>query len=156
MCRPTETKYTVELGSLIWVQEDRNGTPPPAVIFNTEDDDECRSVVNGYYEDALGSYKGSVKTQEKLNADFTKILDLQKKFKVELVNNKEFTAWASTPDDGIPLDPNGPIPAFDDKMIESWGLWYDETQYASPLRTVEDMEAAIRALYWWREFYDWE
>lgn len=57
---------------------------------------------------------------------------------VELVNNKDFTAWAGSPD-GISLDPNELIPAFNEEMIASWGLWYDKTQYVTPLRSIEDM-----------------
>ena len=44
-----------------WEWPDREGPPPP-LIWNERDDDECRYVVEGYYEDAINMYESGVES----------------------------------------------------------------------------------------------
>lgn len=108
----------------VWLWEDQFGSSPPKPIFNSEDDQECRDVVKGYYGDSVTIFENSIKQQEKLDVSYSKILERQETYGIELVNNALFTQWVSTAF-GTP-DPNGLVPAFDEYMIASWGLWNDE------------------------------
>ena len=62
---------------------------PPEPEFNIFDNEDCRDMVNYYFESAYDR----VKELADVDSNIQKILDLQQEFGFELTNNKAFFYW---------------------------------------------------------------
>ena len=68
--------------------DDRN---PPKPIFNRRDNQECKDKINDWYSLALQYHENLLR----LNKSYADVLERQKRYGIELVNNQEFYEWAS-------------------------------------------------------------
>ena len=85
-----------------------------------------------------------MKNDAKLDASFQGILDKQAEYSIELVNNRDFAEWTiSDWPNSWRYEEGAPPPVWDDDMNRVW-------TGREKLRTTEQVEDAIRVLFWWR------
>ena len=96
---------------------------PPQLIFNDDDNDECRKKVQEYWLDASIMWGDQYKDNLMLQKFLTTILDKQTEYGVDLVNNAdfEFAAGSLYMDTGFNSDEAQTIYEYDDEMIAHWG-----------------------------------
>ena len=126
-------------------------------VYNVYDNDECRGKIDDYYESALSMSEGAREDDRTLNKSFQDLLDKQKRYGIELVNNADFVNWAQDDYWGEEWGGSEPSPreerlaVLSEDMIRVFGDPYDTRALpAMPLRTIEDMSDAISTLYWYR------
>jgi len=66
---------------------------PPQPEFNVQDDEDCIDHVKGYFVRAKAAWKRKDEGAQRLEASYNDILDKQREYKVELVDNKAFIEW---------------------------------------------------------------
>ena len=71
----------------------KDGELPPEPIFNSRDNEDCITVVEGYYESSVNSFEYTQRDNAKLEQSYNNILDRQRRYGVNLVNNSEFRDW---------------------------------------------------------------
>ena len=136
----------------------------PNVDFNARDGNECIENLRETYEwsvDMRESYqKNKASQQERLE----RILENQKEYEVELVENPKFLEWASKyrsnkfsggwelPEETKNLTIEERIRMYDENAYNNvWPLFIGgEDIEVQPLRDTEQLEKALRALYWYR------
>lgn len=102
-----------------------------------------------YFESAFDTIYRANKDTEKLNASYQLILDAQKKYGVELTNNKEFDYWTISDYDLTWCYENGnPKPQFSDDYVQKFG---NGVVKVKALRSIDQVEQAITTLFWFRE-----
>ena len=67
---------------------------PKGPVYNSNDNDDCKEKVDGYYKNALRAYQSMQNKKVKLDALYKELLDAQAKLGVELANNAEYEAWS--------------------------------------------------------------
>ena len=63
---------------------------PPEPVFNSRDNQECKDLINGYYDSSISTHNYQIENDNKLNASYNSILDKQKQYSVNLANNRDF------------------------------------------------------------------
>ena len=123
------------------------------------DDELCKEVVKGYHQVAIQQWQEKQETQAKLDASFRKILDTQEEYGANLVDNFDFIEWTyadwiytwayrSNPEEAEE-------PELDYRMKQKF-VSSPNGRGAEPLRTPEDVEDAVSAIYWFRNRYGLE
>ena len=69
---------------------------PEPPRFNREDLPECIRYVEELYRDAILGFEEDERKTKGLNEDYQKILDLQRDYSFELVNNDAFLDWTTS------------------------------------------------------------
>ena len=121
---------------LQWLRYDVDyAEPPPKPIFSENDSDYCQTHVKEYFQYAFDSWDRENKNTEKLNASYQLILDAQKKYGVELTNNKDFAYWTISDYEETWCYENGePKPQFSGAFVAMFG---DGATKVEPLRNID-------------------
>jgi len=87
-----------------WNAADYSEGPPPKPQFNIYDNEDCIIQVKDFYESGKGSYESTIESEEELDGLMQELLNLMKKHKFTLIDNKEFYEWSISPryDDYMP------------------------------------------------------
>ena len=141
-----QTLQEEELVGWIW-PTDFITTKPPEPIFNSEDSQTCKDGIEQLYTQAAENHAGVIADNQKLQNSYRKILQNQETYDIELSNNSEFEEWSKQ---------QSMIEFGSDQASDlSWTASVKQF-FSFSLRTEEEVDEAINALYWWRVNNDLE
>ena len=69
------------------------GETPPEPVFNQDDSDDCRVVVNRKYDTALQMVTDAETNEKRIETSYERILMMQSDYGINLARNAEFRDW---------------------------------------------------------------
>ena len=123
-------------------------TPPEPLFSDSQDNQECRDVVEGFYKSATWTWESNRKNESKLNKSFQDILDKQAEYGIELIDNQEFLDWTTEDwEDSWFFDSDAKRPKPSTDMLE---YFTTSIRPVLPFRDIDRMEQAFSILFHFR------
>lgn len=85
-------------------------------IYNVYDDDQCRAVVDGFYESAQSSYDYASKEEAEMNDQMNQLIYKQDQYGVNLAGNNDFCIWAHNDRYGMNMEVESAVSEKDAKL----------------------------------------
>ena len=141
---------TVEVEPIEWPEDpwewDYYGTVPPEPRYEEEDTLVCSQKVDEMYRRANNSVSSRNQTEQQIREDMRKILKRQEQYNISLTNNEEFNYFLV---EDYALFEDGAANV-DFASIANWEMKAIFINSTNTITTVEEMENAIAAIFWWR------